>query len=92
MKSTIDLPLILSANKSRMVEWWVDASYAARQNMRSQTGGTMSKGTATIYSTSRKQRFNTTSLTDTELIPADDVMSQIIGQDFFYKAIELTLY
>ena len=46
--------------------------------MRSQTGGTMSMGRGSVYSISRKQKLNTTSSTEAELVGASDVMPQIL--------------
>jgi hypothetical protein len=78
IKGTIDLPLILSADGTRIVKWWVDASYAMQHEMKSKTGGTMSMGKGSVFSMSQKQRLNTTRSTEAELVAADDVMPQII--------------
>jgi hypothetical protein len=40
IRGTIELPLILTADGSRVVKWWVDASFATCKNIRSQTGAT----------------------------------------------------
>ena len=47
-------------------------------DMRSQTGGIMSLGKGSIIITSIKQKMNTKSLTEIELIAADDSMSHIL--------------
>ena len=44
LKRTIKLPLILRADGVNALKWWVDASYAAHDDMRGHTGGTMSTG------------------------------------------------
>ena len=44
LKRTIKLPLILQAKEVNVIKWWVDASYAAHDDMRGHTGGTMSMG------------------------------------------------
>ena len=85
IKGTIDLPLKLSADRTSIVKWWVDASYATRKDMRSQTGGTMSLGKGSIYSMSQKQKLNMTSSTKAELVAADDVMPQIIWTRYFLQ-------
>ena len=66
-------------------------------DMRSQTGGTMSLGKGAIISTSIKQKMNTKSLTETELISADDLMPHILWMKYFlnwqgYNAKEKNLY
>jgi hypothetical protein len=38
------LPLILSANGSGILKWWVDASFAVHLNMRGHSGGGLSLG------------------------------------------------
>ena len=78
IKGTIELPLIMTTDGSRVVKWWVDASFGTRKDMRSQTGAVMSMGTGSLYSTSRKQKLNTTSSTEAELVAVNDVMPQII--------------
>ena len=66
-------------------------------DMRSQTGGNMSLGKGAIISTSIKQKMNTKSSTETELITADDLMLHILWTNYFlnwqgYNAKETILY
>ena len=44
LKRVIKLPLILRANGVNVLKWWVDASYAAHDDMQGHTRGTMSMG------------------------------------------------
>jgi hypothetical protein len=44
---------------SKELRWWVDASFGARFETRSQTGATLSLGIGSMYSMSRKQKLNT---------------------------------
>ena len=77
LKRTIRLPLILQSDRINVLKWWVDASYAAHDDMWGHTGGTMSAGkdgSGSIISISKKQKLNTKSLTEAELIGADDAM------------------
>ena len=41
LKRTIKSPMILQADGVNVLKWWMDASYAAHDNMRGHTGGTM---------------------------------------------------
>ena len=41
LKITIRLPLILRVAGVNVLKWWVDASYAAHDDMGGHTGGTM---------------------------------------------------
>jgi hypothetical protein len=55
LRKTSDLVLRLSAENINVVgKWWVDASYAVHCSMQSHTGSTMSLGTGTVYSASKK--------------------------------------
>ena len=68
LRNTINLMLVLSANDSREIQWWVDASHAVHPDMRGHTGGTMSLGGGSIYSTSTKQKLVSRSSTESEPI------------------------
>ena len=64
LRKTQDNVLTLSADNMRIIKWWVDGSYAVHGDYKSHTGGTMSMGTGALYSTSKKQKLNTTSSTE----------------------------
>jgi hypothetical protein len=80
------LPLILSTNGSGVLMWYVDASFAVHPNMRSHTGGglTMSRGFPIVSST--KQKLNTRSSTESELVGVDDMMPIIVWSCYFLMA------
>jgi hypothetical protein len=78
IEATIDLKLILSADGTNIVKWWTDASFATRNDMKSQTGATMSMGYGAVYSMARKQKLNTKSSTEAELVAADDILPQVV--------------
>jgi hypothetical protein len=44
IRGTRTMPLILSANGSGILKWWVDASFAVHPNMRGHSGGGLSLG------------------------------------------------
>lgn len=48
-------PLEGGDNDLLNLQWWVDASYAVHDNMKSYTGGTFSMGKGSIYSMSSGQ-------------------------------------
>jgi hypothetical protein len=54
--------------------------------MRSHTGGTMSMGTGATYSTSKKQKLNTKSSTEAELVGVNDVLPQALWTKYFLEA------
>jgi hypothetical protein len=88
---TIMLPLTIGMNNSKELNWWVDASFATRHEFKSQTGATLSLGIGSIYSMSKKQKLNTTSSTEAEIVGVHDAMSQIIWFRHFIMAQEVKI-
>ena len=60
---TIDLRLRLTADGAGVIMWWVDASFATIDGMRSQTGACMSMGGGAVLSLSKMQKLTTKSST-----------------------------
>jgi hypothetical protein len=85
LRGTVDLMLTLRADESGEVKWWVDASYAVHADMRGHTGGTMSMGKGSLYSTSSKQKLVTRSSTESEVVGVHDVMPQVLWTGYFLK-------
>ena len=86
LRGSIDKILTLEADATHIVKWWVDALFAVvHQDMKSHTGGTMSLGKGSIYSTSVQQKLNTKSSTEAGLVGVDDVMPQIIWTSTSWK-------
>ena len=83
VNSTIDLVLTLSVDKFNSIKWWVDASYAIHPNMRGHSGATMTLGKGSIDSTSTKQKLNSKSSTEAELIGMSDIIGQILWTQNF---------
>ena len=72
-----------------MLKWWVDALYAAHDDMWGHTGGTMSMGKdgrGSIISISKKQKLKTKSSTEAELIGEDDAMPQMLWTRYFLES------
>jgi hypothetical protein len=78
LRKSIDLPLTLECGNPLNVEWWVDASYACHWNMRSQSGCLESLGKGAFYATSLKQKLNTRSSTEAELVAVHNVIPHIV--------------
>jgi hypothetical protein len=78
LRETKGLCLTLEADNLQVIKWWVDASFAVHPDMRSHTGGAMSLGKGAVYSTSTRQKLNTKSSTEAELVGVDDVMPMIL--------------
>ena len=84
--ATRHLRLILKVDKNGIVEWWVDVSFAVCEDMHSRTGVHLSLGVGAIYSFSLKQKINTISSTETELVGVADDMSNILWYKYFMEA------
>jgi hypothetical protein len=52
---TKHLPLTLEASNTKLMEWWIDASYGVHHDMKSHTGGVFSLGKGAIYAASTRQ-------------------------------------
>jgi hypothetical protein len=85
-RATLDMPLILGGDNTGVLKWYVDASFAVHANMRGHTGGglTMGRGYPIVCST--KQKLNTRSSTESELVGVDDMMPSILWARYFLKA------
>jgi hypothetical protein len=86
LRGTKDLPLILSADGSGILKWWIDGSHAVHQNMRGHTGAGFSLGRGFPLTTSKKQKLNTRSSTESEVVGVDDCMPAILWTRYFMKA------
>ena len=68
LESTINDTRIIGANSLQDIYTWIDASYAVHANMRGHTGGAISMGYGVIHARAGKQKINTKSSTESELV------------------------
>jgi hypothetical protein len=80
--------LTLSAGNLRCIEWYVDASFAVHPDFKSHTGATMAieDGKGGVQYASRKQKLNTKSSTEAELISVDNISVMILWTKLFLEA------
>ena len=78
LKGTSKLCLKLKADNLQVVKWYVDASFAVHPDYRSHTGAVMTLGEGSIIAMSKKQKLNTRSSTEAELVGADDAATMIL--------------
>ena len=87
INNTLDLVLTLSATNMNVVKWWVDAAYAVRDDFKSQCCASMSFGRGTIMNKSTKQKLNTKSSCEAELVAASDMVAHLIWTIYFLASI-----
>ncbi len=78
--------LILSANGSGVLMWYVGASFALHPNLHSHTGGGLTMGRRFPIVSSTKQKLNTISSTESELVSVDNMMPIIVWSCYFLMA------
>ena len=77
--------LILSADNIHVIKWYVDAAFAVHPDFKSHSGGVMSFGGGAAISGSKKQKLNTRSSTEAELVGADDFSNLIFWTKLFLE-------
>jgi hypothetical protein len=91
LRGTLDEFLTLGADDLGIMRTWADASYAVHGDMKSHTGGVLSFGRGAVMSKSSKQRLNTKSSTEAELVGASDYLPYPIWAKYFLEVQGYTL-
>ena len=78
--------MILSADDLHIIKWFIDASFAVHPDFKSHTGGGMTYGKGIIQSQYRKQKLNTRSSTEAELVGVDDMSVMVLWTRLFMEA------
>jgi len=72
LNQTLDDRKIIGMDNLSELYTWIDAAYAVHPDMKSHTGGTMSFGLGLLHCRSGKQKLNTKSLTELEVVGTSD--------------------
>jgi hypothetical protein len=91
LRGTIDLKLVLGADNMKQMKSWVDVSYAVHEDCKSHTGGLVSFGWGILLSKSQKQKLNTKSSTEGEIVGVSDFLPNMIWARMFLEAQGITL-
>ena len=78
--------LTLTADDLRVIKWYIDASFAVHPDFKSHTGAVMTMGDGAMQVMSRKQKLNSRSSTEAELIGVDDAITQVLWTKLFMEA------
>ena len=91
LRGSKEFTLTLEADNLHILKWWVDASFAVHDDMRSHTGGVMSMGQGAVYATSTRQKLNTKNSTEAELVGVDDCMPQVLWTRYWMEVQGYTI-
>jgi len=89
LEQTIDLELTLEASPDGEIllcMWYPDAAFAVHPDMKSHTGAVLTMGKGAMQVISAKQKLNTRSSTEAELVAADEVVVQAMWTRNFLEA------
>jgi hypothetical protein len=78
--------LRIKADDISVVKWYIDASFAVHDDYKSHTGATMIMGSGSIQNISRKQKLNTRSSTESELVAVDDIATMVLWTKLFMES------
>ena len=86
LHETKELTLTLSSTDLSTIFWWVDASFGVHEDCRSHTGAVMMMNHGALFALSSKQKLNTRSSTEAELVSVNDAMTMILRMKHFLEA------
>ena len=81
LRDTVDEVLILEADNTETIRWYVDATFAVHKDMKCHTGAVMTMGSGEVH----KQKVNARSSTEAELVAVDDVIAKILWTKMFIE-------
>ena len=92
LKNTINERRYIAIKDKGAMFTWVDAAYAVYEDMRSQTGGAISFGLGVVHCKSSRQKLNTKSSTESEVVGVSDYLPYNIWMTLFLKEQGMILY
>jgi hypothetical protein len=85
LKGTIDLDLTITCKDLSILNWYIDGSYAVHEYMKGLSGSVLMIGDNVVVSWSNKQKVNTRSSTEAQLIAVDDTLPMVQWTKLFMK-------
>eukprot|EP00978_Attheya_sp_CCMP212_P005488 scaffold12295_cov58-Attheya_sp.AAC.1 len=86
LKTTQDDVATLEADDTQSMQGHIDATFTVHGDYKSHTGATLMLGKGTVTSISCKQKINTRSSTESELVGIDDVIAKMLWTKLMIKA------
>jgi hypothetical protein len=86
LRGTIDITLTIGADDITEMKSWVDVSYGVHDDCKSHTGGVMSWGWGVLLTKCQKQKLNTKSSTEGEIVGVSDFLPNVIWARMFLEA------
>ena len=86
LNGTKSMYRIIGADGMNYLQTWIDASYTVHRDMRGHTGGVMRMGKGAIVHGCSKQKINTKSSTETEIVGVSDFLPYTMWASYFLKA------
>jgi len=83
--------VILEASNEQNITWFIDAAFTVHEDMKNQSGATITLGKGILISGSTKQKVNTRSSTEAEVVGMDDCVYKVLWTKIFIEAQGLTL-
>ena len=83
---TIDLPHIIGIDSLEEFQTFIDVAFAVNPDRKSQTGGLVTFGRGAVHSESAKQKLNSKSSTEGEIIGFSDYLTIPIWYRYFLQA------
>ena len=91
-KTQDDMPTYEMKGKMISIKWHLDAAFAVHADMRSHTGASLTFGKGSLQLVSTKQKINTRSSTEAELVSNDDVIAKGLWTRRFLEAQGYTVH
>jgi hypothetical protein len=85
LQGTIDDILTLEADDTNTLTWYINAVFAVHSDMKSHTGAVFTMGKGAIFRSSTKQKLNSCSSTESEIIDVDNKISKVLWMKRFLE-------
>ena len=87
LNASKDIPLILRAGGPMILETHIDASYGTHSDLKGHSGAVTRVGNSTVSSRSIKQKLNTKSSCESELVATSDCISDVLDVKHFLEEL-----